>query len=137
MKSSLNFLTISASKVIYFLLTKSLRGCFDRLTWWNLAIISFMALHVFSILFLYCNICSEKQLLFDFRLSDSNKFLHVSYFSSFKIVLSFRNVLHSFYFLFYFIFLRTPLIPLLVQRLKCFFCFNLSLATEKYSSYSE
>ena len=135
MKSSLNFLTISASKVIYFLLTNSLRECFDLLNWWSLAIISFMALHVFSILFLCCNICSEKQLLFDFRLSDSNKFLHVSYFSSFKIVLSFRNVLHSFYFLFYFF--EDSLIPLLIQRLKCFFCFKMSLATEKYSSYSE
>ena len=59
-KNSLTFLGISVSKVIRFLPTKSLRRSFYLSCWCILPIISFMTLHVFFILFLYCNICFEK-----------------------------------------------------------------------------
>ena len=101
------------------------------------AIVSFITIHFFSILFLCCNIYLEKQLFFDFRLISSNRLLYVSYFSWFKIVLCFRNVLYCFFFYLFFFLLLEFLIPPVIQGLKCFFCFNLSLATEKNSSYSE
>ena len=45
--------------------------------------------------------------------------------------------LFCFSYFFFFFFLLEFLIPPVIQGLKCFFCFNLSLATEKNSSYSE
>ena len=86
--------------------------------WCILCIISFMTLHAFFH-------------VFDFRLIDSNNFCR------FYIFLPSKKFHYLEVFRIISAFFGGFLIPCVIQRVKCFFCFNLILATGKHSSYSE